>query len=221
MGAVFGLFAGFYFWTPKIIGLNYNETLAKIHFWIMFIGVSLRGRVFELGARFFNQLAKQGGEGNTPNIPEDFIVFFKNVKEDKKVVYKLLRKKAGVYVFINNITNKIYVGSSINLTKRMVSYYYHYNSDKPSKIVIIRAMKKYGLENFSLGIIEFCVQDPKICLNLEQKWIDLYKPKYNVLSIAGNSYGFKHSIDTINKLKKIIRHDTIKYLYKLQKKIIY
>jgi cytochrome c oxidase subunit 1 len=32
MGAVFGLFAGFYFWAPKIIGLNYNETLAKIHF---------------------------------------------------------------------------------------------------------------------------------------------------------------------------------------------
>ena len=32
MGAVFGLFAGFYLWAPKIIGLSYNETLAKIHF---------------------------------------------------------------------------------------------------------------------------------------------------------------------------------------------
>ena len=41
MGAVFGLFAGFYFWAPKIIGLNYNETLAKIHFWSMFIGVNI------------------------------------------------------------------------------------------------------------------------------------------------------------------------------------
>ncbi len=39
MGAVFGLFAGFYFWAPKIIGLSYNETLAKIHFWTMFVGV--------------------------------------------------------------------------------------------------------------------------------------------------------------------------------------
>jgi hypothetical protein len=51
----------------------------------------------------------------------------------------------------------------------MVSYYYSYNNDKPSKLVIIRAMKKYGLENFSLGIKEFCKQDPKICINLEQK----------------------------------------------------
>jgi len=36
-------------------------------------------------------------------------------------------------------------------------------------MVIIRAMKKYGLENFSLGILEFCKQDSNVCLNLEQK----------------------------------------------------
>ena len=39
MGAVFALFAGFYFWTPKIIGLTYNELLGKIHFWTLFVGV--------------------------------------------------------------------------------------------------------------------------------------------------------------------------------------
>ena len=41
MGAVFALFAGFYFWTPKIIGLTYNEFLGKVHFWTMFVGVNL------------------------------------------------------------------------------------------------------------------------------------------------------------------------------------
>jgi cytochrome c oxidase subunit 1 len=41
MGAVFALFAGFYFWTPKIVGLTYNEMLAKTHFWVLFIGVNL------------------------------------------------------------------------------------------------------------------------------------------------------------------------------------
>ena len=39
MGAVFALFAGFYYWAPKIIGLNYNEFLGKIHFWTIFVGV--------------------------------------------------------------------------------------------------------------------------------------------------------------------------------------
>jgi hypothetical protein len=41
MGAVFGMFAGYYFWSPKIIGKTYNEQLAHIHFWVMFIGVNV------------------------------------------------------------------------------------------------------------------------------------------------------------------------------------
>jgi len=41
MGAVFAIFAGFYFWAPKIIGLSYNELLGKIHFWTLFVGVNL------------------------------------------------------------------------------------------------------------------------------------------------------------------------------------
>ena len=41
MGAVFGLFAGFYFWCEKIIGLSYNEFLGKVHFWTLFCGVNL------------------------------------------------------------------------------------------------------------------------------------------------------------------------------------
>jgi len=41
MGAVFGLFAGFYYWTPKIVGKVFSEYLGKIHFWTLFIGVNL------------------------------------------------------------------------------------------------------------------------------------------------------------------------------------
>jgi len=41
MGAVFGLFAAFYYWSPKIIGKTYNEFLGKIHFWSLFVGVNL------------------------------------------------------------------------------------------------------------------------------------------------------------------------------------
>jgi cytochrome c oxidase subunit 1 len=41
MGAVFALFSGWYFWIPKILGLNYNQLWAKAHFWIFFIGVNV------------------------------------------------------------------------------------------------------------------------------------------------------------------------------------
>jgi cytochrome c oxidase subunit I len=41
LGAVFAIFAGWYFWFPKITGYTYNELLGKTHFWLMFIGVNL------------------------------------------------------------------------------------------------------------------------------------------------------------------------------------
>ena len=41
MGAVFGLFAGFYFWAPKIFGKEINKKLGELHYWTTFIGVNL------------------------------------------------------------------------------------------------------------------------------------------------------------------------------------
>ena len=41
MGAVFALFSAWYFWIPKITGLNYNMTLGKVHFMILFVGVNV------------------------------------------------------------------------------------------------------------------------------------------------------------------------------------
>jgi cytochrome c oxidase subunit 1 len=41
MGAVFALFAAFYYWIGKITGKTYNELLGQIHFWSLFIGVNL------------------------------------------------------------------------------------------------------------------------------------------------------------------------------------
>jgi cytochrome c oxidase subunit 1 len=41
MGALFGLLAGYYYWSPRMIGYNYNENLAKIQFYSLFIGVNL------------------------------------------------------------------------------------------------------------------------------------------------------------------------------------
>ena len=40
-GAMMGLFAGFYFWWPKVFGHVLNEKLGKVHFWLMFIGFNL------------------------------------------------------------------------------------------------------------------------------------------------------------------------------------
>src|SRR5690606_8261153 len=76
-GSVFALVAGAYYWWPKMFGRMLNETLGKVHFWLMFIGfhltffpmhfVGLNGmprRVYtypeELGFEFMNQVETAG-----------------------------------------------------------------------------------------------------------------------------------------------------------------
>jgi cytochrome c oxidase subunit 1 len=41
LGAVFSIFAGFYYWFPKMTGYMYDERLAKLHFWLLFIGINV------------------------------------------------------------------------------------------------------------------------------------------------------------------------------------
>jgi cytochrome c oxidase subunit 1 len=41
LAAVFGIFAGVYFWFPKIFGRKMNEKLGKTHFWMTFVGAYL------------------------------------------------------------------------------------------------------------------------------------------------------------------------------------
>jgi len=41
LGAVFAIFAGFYYWFPKMSGYMYSEFLGHVHFWVTFVGVNL------------------------------------------------------------------------------------------------------------------------------------------------------------------------------------
>ena len=41
LGAVFAIFAGWYYWFPKMSGYMYNEMLGKLHFWLTFIGANI------------------------------------------------------------------------------------------------------------------------------------------------------------------------------------
>jgi group I intron endonuclease len=54
-------------------------------------------------------------------------------------------------------------------------------------MVIHRTLLKYGYSAFSLYILEYCNKEDLI--SREQYYLDLYKPEYNVLKIAGSSVG--------------------------------
>ncbi len=65
MGAVFAIFAGFYYWVEKIIGLKYNEELAKIHCALFFVGVNLTFFVMHM-------LGLSGMPRRIPDYPDSY-----------------------------------------------------------------------------------------------------------------------------------------------------
>jgi len=254
MGAVFGLFSGFYYWIPKIVGKTYNEFLGNVHFWILFIGVKgiiqiliyfiLSFILVLLKIRLDHKLLSKSISINeiinrelkdidsndiddltlinklnkmptfkapNPNKGKNKIIFeklnniqaeakFIDIKKSKSDILLNIKDKSGVYMFFNLINGNYYIGSSINLARR---FRIHLNSVDSVKLPLPIAINNYGPNNFVFLILKYCEKIEDICLGLEQHYLDLYKPKYNILKIAGSSLGFKHSPKNLAKLKII------------------
>jgi group I intron endonuclease len=120
----------------------------------------------------------------------------------KEEVLKDNRNQSGVYRWVNNLNGKTYVGSGVNLAKRLVTYY-NENELNRNPRPIKDALLKYGHKNFTLEILEYC---PKTkLLEREQFYLDLLVPDYNILKYAYSLLGFKHSQESLEKFKaKII-----------------
>lgn len=61
-------------------------------------------------------------------------------------------------------------------------------------------MLKYGHQNFTLEILEYCLQSE--LLEREQYYLDLLVPEYNILKTAYSLLGYRHSPENLEKLKK-------------------
>jgi group I intron endonuclease len=105
--------------------------------------------------------------------------------------------KTGVYKITNIINKQCYVGISLNIFKRWNTHINNvYNDNCPeSDKALYKAMRKYGIENFTFQIIEFCSEN-----ELQQKeiqWINhfnSYKDGYNE-TVGGDIGGFERGGD--------------------------
>jgi hypothetical protein len=81
-------------------------------------------------------------------------------------------KISGIYKIVNP-KGKIYVGQSVNIYRRIKSYYEP--SSSKSQIILKNSFKKYGVENHKFYIIEKCSTEE---LNTKERyWQDFYKDK--------------------------------------------
>ena len=128
-------------------------------------------------------------------------------KSVKDLIFKENRNMSGIYKWTNLINGNFYIGSSINLSKRFLKYFNN-NLLTKNNMLINRAILKYGHIKFSLEILEYC--SSKDIIKREQYYLDLLKPKYNTLRIAGSSYGYKHNEASLIKLKtRVVTEKTL------------
>lgn len=93
----------------------------------------------------------------------------------------------GIYLILNKINNKWYVGSSCRIEKRWIRHRSDLNNNRHDNIKLQRAWNKYGKDNFEFHIVELV--DESNLLIIEQKYLDwakLHRDQcYNLSFIAG------------------------------------
>lgn len=109
-------------------------------------------------------------------------------------------------MIINKTTKDYYIGSA-STDRFYARFCNHVIYFRGSKIVKL-AIKKYDLQNFAFVVLDLY---PNIVtkdnnyelLNLEDKYLKLLVPNYNILTEAGSSFGYKHTEIDRKKMKDI------------------
>jgi len=91
-------------------------------------------------------------------------------------------KTCGVYLIVNRINNKCYIGSSTCVKRRKKEHL----SGKGDAI-LSRAIRKYGRENFTMFLLETCTRD--VVRKREGFWMQQFPTQYNVINV--NEEGVK------------------------------
>lgn len=99
-------------------------------------------------------------------------------------------KKTGIYKIVNLITEKVYVGSAVDIDKRWYNHKRLLSNNKNKLPKLQNSVNKHGIDNFIFEIVEECTKD--ILIEREQYWIDYfdsYKNGYNSRPIANSNLG--------------------------------
>ena len=136
------------------------------------------------------------------------VYIFENLDSEniRKQILNDTKGLSGIYMIVNKITKDYYIGSGA--TNRLYSRFSnHLIYFRGSKIVKL-AVKKYKLNNFAFIILELypnivTKENNKELLDLEDKYLKLLLPNYNILTEAGNSFGYKHTEVDRQKMKFI------------------
>lgn len=117
---------------------------------------------------------------------------------------QLLPHASGIYKITNLLNGKVYIGQSKDIYVRYNQHHkYEYKNESRADFHLYQAFKKYGLDNFSIEVVELCPQNE---LNdKEIYWIEYYdsfKQGYNMTAGGSNLSPSIHSAEVEQKRKQ-------------------
>lgn len=135
----------------------------------------------------------------------------KNLQSVKNKFENKLSNEGGIYQLVNLINGKSYVGSTVNLHRRINEYLnplYIDRNLKKGNSQIMNALLKYGYINFGIRILEdiefnfnqSSLDKKNTILAREQHFLELIKPEYNINQIAGSNLGRVYSDEVRKKM---------------------
>lgn len=107
---------------------------------------------------------------------------------------------SGIYEIMNTTTKQCYIGSSINVYKRISSHVSMLRNRKHPNIKLQRSFNKYGELNFTFLPIKQVEADNLILE--EQKHVDKIRPYFNIRKVVDSSIGVKLSEETKRKMSQ-------------------
>ena len=107
---------------------------------------------------------------------------------------------SGIYKITNSINGKSYIGSAKNFKKRWLKHRQDLSKKKYHSGKLQNSWNKYGSNIFNFEILIYCV--PKDLLFFEQRFLNIYKPEYNICKVAGSTIGIKASEETKKKISE-------------------
>ena len=129
-----------------------------------------------------------------------------DLPETREKICKEIKHISGIYLILNKITLDYYIGSAS--TNRMYSRFTSHMIYLSGSKIVKLALKKYNLSNFAFLVLEIfpdiiTQKNNKQLLDLEDFYLKSLLPNYNILTEAGNSFGYKHTeITRINMKAK-------------------
>lgn len=117
-------------------------------------------------------------------------------------------RTSGIYMIKNTDTGKVYIGSAVDIQARWREHRWQLKHGFHHSIYLQRANDKYGESSFEFSIIEEVPNES--LLIREQHWLDHFQSYkyifgYNICRMARNSSGYRHTDESIRKMRETRR----------------